>query len=290
MTIHKSKGLEFEHVIVPFDINFKPDSSEQWLDFPLHDELEKMPITYKDDHKELFESEQILELDTKNRFDWINMVYVALTRPVSGLHLLLKGGKTPGHLAKTVLDHLALSYEAQSWSCGTVIAPNTENENVPKAIVDAAHTTMGALEVKIALIAPDKWYEGGADARKWGTALHRLLQYPKELRHQGLQRLYRSGEFSKNLHERAASVLEHMNEKEALQSLEKEETVVYTERSIINGTDTLRPDLIIESEQKLMVIDYKTGTPKEKDEAQLREYIDLLSAIFSDIDGELLYI
>ena len=34
MTIHKSKGLEFEHVIVPFDINFKPDSSEQWLDFP----------------------------------------------------------------------------------------------------------------------------------------------------------------------------------------------------------------------------------------------------------------
>ena len=81
-----------------------------------------------------------------------------------------------------------------------------------------------------------------------------------------------------------------MNAKETLQSLEKEGTVVYTERSIINGTDTLRPDLIIESEQKLMVIDYKTGTPKEKDEAQLREYIDLLSANFSDVDGELLYI
>ncbi|MGD2003887.1 MAG: UvrD-helicase domain-containing protein [Flavobacteriales bacterium] len=290
MTIHKSKGLEFEHVIVPFDINFKPDSSEQWLDFPLHDELEKMPITYKDDHKELFETEQILELDTKDRFDWINMVYVTLTRPVSGLHLLLKGGEKPGHLAKAVLDNLALSYEAQSWSYGTIVAPSTNEESIPKAIVAAAHTTMSALEVKMALTAPEKWYEGGADARKWGTALHRLLQYPKELRQQGLQRLYRSGEFSKPLHERAASVLERMNAKEALQSLEKEGTVVYTERSIINGTETLRPDLIIESEQKLMVIDYKTGVPKEKDQAQLREYIELLSAYFENVDGALLYI
>ncbi|MGB2413054.1 MAG: PD-(D/E)XK nuclease family protein, partial [Schleiferiaceae bacterium] len=64
----------------------------------------------------------------------------------------------------------------------------------------------------------------------------------------------------------------------------------YTERSIINGTDTLRPDLIIESEQKLMVIDYKTGVPKEKDEVQLKEYIELLSANFETVDGALLYI
>ncbi|HCP41824.1 MAG TPA: hypothetical protein DIT65_08505 [Cryomorphaceae bacterium] len=290
MTIHKSKGLEFEHVIVPFDINFKPSNTEQWLDFPLHEELEKMPITYKDDNKELFEEHQIQELDTKNRFDWINMVYVALTRPISGLHLLLKGGEKPGHLAKVVLDHLALSYETQTWSSGTIVSPNSQNEDVPEAIVAAAHTRMGSLEVKMALNAPDKWYEGGTDARKWGTALHRLLQYPKELRHQGLQRLYRSGEFSEHLHKKATAVLENMDAKGALQSLKKKGSVIYTERSILNGSDTFRPDLIIESEQKLMIIDYKTGTPKEKDEIQLKEYINLLSAIFSDVDGELLYI
>ena len=81
-----------------------------------------------------------------------------------------------------------------------------------------------------------------------------------------------------------------MSAKEELKNLQKEGTIVYTERSIIKGEHSLRPDLIIESEQKLMVIDYKTGVPKEKDQAQLREYIELLSANFENVDGALLYI
>jgi ATP-dependent exoDNAse (exonuclease V) beta subunit len=218
------------------------------------------------------------------------MVYVALTRPVSGLHLLLKGGKKPGDLAKAVLDHLELGYERLVWSTGTVVEPEKKETNQKKATANTPHTTMGTLDLKMALTAPEKWYEGGTDARKWGTALHRILQSPEELRFQGLQRLYRSGEFSANLHERAAKILDDMSSKDALKDLQKEGTVVYTERSIVDGELSLRPDLIIESEQKLMVIDYKTGTPKEKDEAQLKEYIDLLEANFENVDGELLYI
>jgi CRISPR/Cas system-associated exonuclease Cas4 (RecB family) len=48
--------------------------------------------------------------------------------------------------------------------------------------------------------------------------------------------------------------------------------------------------LIIELEQQLIVIDYKTGVPKEKDQQQLNEYINLLSARFENVEGELLYI
>jgi ATP-dependent exoDNAse (exonuclease V) beta subunit len=290
MTIHKSKGLEFEHVIIPFGINYKADSSEQWLDFPLHDELEKMPITYNNANRELFSEELTTSLDTKSRFDWINMVYVALTRPVSGLHLFLKGGKKPGDLAKAVLDHLELGYDSLVWGTGSVVEPEKKVSNQKEATANTPHTTMGTLDLKMALTAPEKWFEGGTDARKWGTALHRILQSPEELRHQALQRLYRSGEFSSNLHDRAAKILDDMSAKEALKDLQKQGTVVYTERSIVDGEHSLRPDLIIESEQKLMIIDYKTGTPKEKDEAQLKEYIELLSANFENVDGELLYI
>ena len=290
MTIHKSKGLEFEHVIIPFGINYKADSSEQWLDFPLHEELEKMPITYNKANRELFSEDLTTSLDTKSRFDWMNMVYVALTRPVSGLHLLLKGGKKPGDLAKAVLDHLELGYEPLVWSTGTVVEHEKKEVSRKEATANTPHTTMGTLDLKMALTAPEKWPEGGTDARKWGTALHRILQSPEELRYQGLQRLYRSGEFSANLHERAAKILDEMSAKDALKDLQKEGTIVYTERSIVDGEHSLRPDLIIESEQKLMVIDYKTGTPKEKDEAQLKEYIELLEANFENVDGELLYI
>ena len=290
MTIHKSKGLEFEHVIVPFGINFKADNSEHWLDFPLHEELEKMPVSFSKATRELFDEELVATLETKNRFDWMNMVYVAFTRPVSGLHLILKGGEKPGDLAKAVLDPLELNYNAQHWSIGTIIEPEKRGSSRPAATENIPHTSMGSLDVKMALTAPLKWFEGGTDARKWGTALHRILQSPEALRHQGLQRLYRSGEFSSNLHERAAKILDDMSAKEELKNLQKEGTIVYTERSIIKGEHSLRPDLIIESEQKLMVIDYKTGVPKEKDQAQLREYIELLSSNFENVDGALLYI
>ena len=290
MTIHKSKGLEFEHVIIPFGINFKADSSEQWLDFPLHDELEKMPITYNQANRELFSEELITSLDTKSRFDWMNMVYVALTRPVSGLHLLLKGGKKPGDLAKAVLDHLELGYESGRWSAGSIVEPEKKQLHKNQSSAHTPYTTMGTLELKMALTAPEKWHKGGTDVRKWGTALHRILQSPEALRHQGLQRLYRSGEFSPNLHDRAAKILDEMSSKEALKELQKEGTIMYTERSILSAGASLRPDLIIQSEQKLIVVDYKTGTPKEKDKAQLKEYVELLSLNFENVEGELLYI
>ena len=72
--------------------------------------------------------------------------------------------------------------------------------------------------------------------------------------------------------------------------MDNKNTVVYTERSLVNGEHFYRPDLIIELERQLIVIDYKTGVPKEKDQQQLNEYINLLSARFENVEGELLYI
>ena len=120
--------------------------------------------------------------------------------------------------------------------------------------------------------------------------MHRILQGPKEKRRQSLERLYRSGIFSAALSERAHHILDKIVAHNALNLVGKPGVAVYTERSLINGEHFFRPDLIIESEQQLMVIDYKTGTPKAKDEHQLNEYIDLLSAGFENVEGELLYI
>ena len=91
---------------------------------------------------------------------------------------------------------------------------------------------------------------------------------PKEKRHQSLERLYRSGVFSEALSERAHHVLNQIGNHKVLNLLEKENAAVYTERSLVNGECFLRPDLIIEQEKQLIVIDYKTGVPKEKDKKQ----------------------
>jgi monomeric isocitrate dehydrogenase len=62
------------------------------------------------------------------------------------------------------------------------------------------------------------------------------------------------------------------------------------ERSIITKEATARPDLIIKSGKKLTVVDYKTGVQKPEHQEQLQQYIELLSTVFEEVDGTLLYL
>ena len=289
MTIHKSKGLEFEHVIIPFDIGFKSDSSDHWIDFPLHPEIDKMPVSFKKEHRNLFNEEHALELETKNKFDWINMVYVAFTRPVSGLHIFLNGGKKPGLLSTSLSEHLGLK-EQTVWNCGSPILPERQPEFPKKTLSQMPYSTMTSAEVKMAKTAPEDWHKGGVDARRWGSALHRILQAPAAIRPQGLMRLYRSGEFSDHLHQRAQHVLDTLMSNPEFADIESKGTVVYTERSIIDPERSIRPDLIIQRENAVVVIDYKTGLPKPEYDDQLNAYIDALESTFDSVSGKLLYI
>ena len=289
MTIHKSKGLEFKHVIIPFDIGFKPDSSDHWIDFPLHPEIDKMPVSFKKEHKSLFQEELVLELESKNKFDWINMVYVAFTRPISGLHIFLNGGNKPGLLSTTLTEHLGLKEQA-NWNCGSPVLPKQEPESPKRTLPQMPYSTMTTTEVKMAKTAPENWHNGGVDARRWGSALHRILQSPAAVRPQGLKRLYRSGEFSYQLHERAQHILDTLASNPEFAILESEGTVVYTERSVIDPEHSMRPDLIIQKERSAVVIDYKTGLPKPEYDDQLNAYIDALQSTFDTVSGKLLYI
>ena len=123
MTIHKSKGLEFEHVIIPFDIGFKSDSSDHWIDFPLHPEIDKMPVSFKKEHKNLFQEEHALELETKNKFDWINMVVRSIHATCIWFTHFLKWRK-PGLLSTSLSEHLGLE-EQTVWNCGSPILPSS---------------------------------------------------------------------------------------------------------------------------------------------------------------------
>ena len=287
MTIHKSKGLEFEHVILPFEVNLKSDDSDHWIPFPLHDELPRMPVSKSKKTQELFDSELADHIDNQSYFDWMNMVYVAMTRPVSGLHIFLNGDKL-GTFGTQIVDYIGV--DTDEWRTGKK-APIQERNNEhapvptqgPLAMFSPAH-------LRMANTAPEKWQEGGTDAKKWGTALHRILQLPQSMRETAIKRLYRSGEFSSNLQDRARQVLTEMSVTPELDGLNSMDTVVYMERSMVSKEITLRPDLIIHTSKKTTVIDYKTGIPNKKNDQQLQEYVDALSNTFKNVTGELLYL
>lgn len=93
LSIHKSKGLEFPIVFVPFcDWNFAPNSSNQnilWC--PTSGQYEKdfpiLPVKFtkelpRTDFAESYFTEMLLSF-----IDNLNLLYVALTRPVDGLFI-----------------------------------------------------------------------------------------------------------------------------------------------------------------------------------------------------------
>jgi ATP-dependent helicase/nuclease subunit A len=96
MTIHKSKGLEFDAVIIPFcKFEFKPQNANKtilWCKTEGKDEpfckLPILPISYKSDVEKSIFSKDYLEEKTNNCIDALNMAYVAFTRPKKSLFII----------------------------------------------------------------------------------------------------------------------------------------------------------------------------------------------------------
>ncbi|WP_338812320.1 UvrD-helicase domain-containing protein [Bernardetia sp. Wsw4-3y2] len=95
MTIHKSKGLEFPIVIMPFaDWSVKPRGSSQlwveWEDNPIAPELSTMILSMRETMKDGIFSEDYKKEWSLNFIDAINNLYVGLTRPTEKLFILTK--------------------------------------------------------------------------------------------------------------------------------------------------------------------------------------------------------
>ena len=95
MTIHKSKGLEFDHVIIPgLDKSLRADDKQlfTWQTRLSHDgeELLLMAPIDEIDSTESKSLYQFLrsENSDKNRYESVRLLYVACTRAVKTLHLL----------------------------------------------------------------------------------------------------------------------------------------------------------------------------------------------------------
>ena len=291
MTIHKSKGLEFEHVIVPFGIDDKNRDAEYWIPFDLHDELQRIPVTKTEKTEKLFPEEQLSAIKNEENFDWINLIYVTLTRTVCGLHIFVDGEK-PDAFGKALREHFELGEEQRTVSLGKPVPPEenkaAEKPAVPKFNSDGSQARMSQL--MLADTAPEHWFEGKADPRQWGSALHRVLQHSSAQQGRALERLYRSGKFSKSLHEEAESVLRSIEDRKELGPIQKNSTIVYVERTLANKAKVLRPDLIMSTLSEVRIVDYKTGQEKPAHQKQVDEYSQALGNIFEQIEKSIIYV
>jgi ATP-dependent helicase/nuclease subunit A len=292
VTIHKSKGLAFRAVIVPFcnwDINGKTNSIF-WVpsaDTPYH-HLQSIPLKYNKELGNSTVAKHYFEELLFNNMDALNMLYVATTRAKEYLYLsapwkkadsitnigdlLIKSlGTDIEHEEEYVLDEPVASKNASPEQENFIELDNYPISNRLSKIFDA-----GLKNSNIALLI-------GNDAGRTGSILHEVLaqaSHPDDVE-EVLNKMLADGLFKAeelpDLQARAQAVLQNAD----LQSVLGKSKYSLTEQTIIDTHGkSYRPDKVLVSDEGVTIIDYKfTLEESDKHIEQVDHYKSLLLAM-----------
>lgn len=312
MTIHKAKGLEFPVVILPYP-NWKLDDTKKttiWVKAPESlNEIPYLPIEIKKDLMNSTFCEEYYNELSQVYIDNLNILYVALTRPVNAISIInsytinkseefvFNSGKNVGNLLHNVISSC---FELKEMENGSIY------ESLGNIKIDRESKEKGFLELnesfdmKIIKSNSEILYSQTKEAEKYvrdlikgkeesdtnssrlrGSLLHKVLSdihIPKD-KDKALKELENKGEIVKEEIEEISKLLDYLfKEKEEWFD---ERNKVLNERSIIfkdGYIKSVRPDRVLLRDGELIIIDYKFSSDKkqiEKYNKQIKEYSQL---------------
>ena len=292
MTIHKSKGLEFPVVIMPFadeDYVRKP-KDKLWLD--AEEETFGLPKVLIDNSSsvENFGEEAAAVFHEKKQeelLDNINVLYVALTRAEEQLYVISqylepnKEGQYPYNTASFFIEYLIaievynpsiLEYEfGNKVKLSKVISFNDETNTIP-----TISNVLDPKDIKIARREALMWGTNQQKAIEYGNIIHEILSFVKTASDIDLaiQNAIENGLITLNQKEVVLkSIQEIVNNKE-LESYFSHGNEILNEQAIIQKEGkTIKPDrMVLTKNKEVYLLDYKTGTHNQKYQLQLENY------------------
>jgi ATP-dependent exoDNAse (exonuclease V) beta subunit len=292
MTIHKSKGLEFPVVIMPFadeDYARKP-KDKLWLD--AEQETFGLPKVLIDNSSsvENFGEEAATVFQEKKQeelLDNINVLYVALTRAEEQLYVISqylepnKEGQYPYNTASFFIEYLIaiqvynpsiLEYEfGNKAKLSEVVSVTDETNTIPTI----SHV-LDPKNIKIAQREALMWGTHQQEAIEYGNIIHEILSSIKSASDIDLAILnaIENGLITTNQKEIVLkSIQEIVNNKE-LESYFSHGNEILNEQAIIQKEGkTVKPDrMVLTKNNEVYLLDYKTGTHNQKYQLQLESY------------------
>ena len=277
MTIHKSKGLEFEIVILPFFdssltssrmktwINIKNDREEIRAMVDFSKKLQFFNEKTEKKYKSIIENQLI---------DSINLMYVSLTRAVKENYII----------SKEIFEYDQTSFASL---LNSFIAKNHINNEINKIIVGSDEKPDTKIENKNILklekhkrndkvMIEDFLFNSKYKSTTTGTLFHSIMaeihysfQAEKVLEDFYLRGLINDEEkksFSRSINRIVNDPL--------LQDLFSLNVEVLNEREVVmNDKSILKPDRVVfHNPRQISIIDYKTGEEISKHKIQLKEY------------------
>lgn len=269
MTIHKSKGLEFPHVIVMDRLSKENSNKSNILYYYEDAKLKKIKLKIQNrefvdsEYKYIKEKEDVLEYEDKK-----NVEYVAFTRAIHSLIILKRA-----ELTKTGKSYSAFVTNLEKMKKGEIIA----SQKKEKKLVMPKKWSIKNYGIQEVLIQEEEYKPNDYEAIYFGNALHFAFECEDI---EAVRNHF--GDFCD---------IEKVNElyklsKKQLQKGVKEIPFIYEKK-------VGRIDLLIEKDDEIVIIDYKSTKPNDERGyiKQIEHYISFVKNLTSKkVKGRLFYI
>lgn len=292
MTIHKSKGLEFPVVIMPFTNEYIKNSNDfLWVDVP--DDLNiDIPVglvsSKKSNENNFFQSEKIHEKN-KTNLDIINLLYVAFTRAVDSLHLIFTA-KTKSNTYSWFQKYFQVNFSDFSTDKTHFEISPLSNKITPHHKVAKKSETFNTIissnwyeKLNLSLTAPEAWNIDNPDqASEYGKQFHDIIAIINN--ENDLIEVFENFVWEGNISKEEILILKNEIEKivkhPLLNKFFSSQYQAINEVDIIdkNGV-THRPDKIFIKGKEAVILDFKTGRKADKHIRQIHAYSTLLNEL-----------
>ena len=324
-SIHKSKGLEYPVVILPFaSWTHQASQEEIWFDIEkdgTFDELHTEDKGYLNKfyfkiRNKIFDESEHLFLQKSSELDAIfldslNMLYVATTRPIQQLHILVSKvseeiSSTTKTFYKNSIAKMLVDFVEQKTSkidfpiqFSTLFDEFTSYYLFGNMVERAnVFTSKNQSTLKLISLLPNladkptlriisskkELYSKAATKRKKGELAHLMLS--------------KIDQFDPLLKSSSSDLTEFENTiKNALDNPHigkffKEGELLFAEQDILcpNG-QIIRPDRVVKLLNTIWVIDFKTGNKSDKHIKQVKEYVSVLELMgYMEVKGVIIYL
>lgn len=308
MTIHRSKGLQFPIVFMPFcDWRLQPKANELiWLktnESPF-DELGKTALVTTNGLKETYYSENYLEEINQTVIDNMNMLYVGFTRAEEKLFVYCpKDNEKDLNSVSRLISrtcHQLDPESAESFTRGENFK-KPEKDKVPSDIISTDLTIYPSnrWQDKLALSSHGNDLIEMIEKKElskvnYGILIHALLAEVKdisEFKHLADKFVF-EGMITEVQKIDLLSEVESILKVQEIADLFSKDFEVKAEHEIIlPDGEVLRPDRVIIKNKQAIVIDFKSGLPHQKHEKQVTQYADVLRKMgYAPVSSKLVYL
>ena len=300
MTIHKSKGLEFKAVIVPFCSwkierggGFNPDILWCTPSQAPFDALPLLPVAYSSKLQDSIFAKQYQEERLNIHIDNLNLLYVAFTRAEAELYCYAPLPKAQGETLLTIADLLyQCTQHTTSIGQQSIYPPREPDQRSTSNMEEIAAVRSLQKPLQRQLVSQKKQYNS---QQSLGTTMHKLLGEMRLRSDQdrAIATLLDAGEIR---HEELPRIHAEFEKFWSIQGVEEwfsPQCKVMTEAAIISSQSKIfRPDrVIIRPDQSVVVVDYKFGAAEHHSHhAQLNNYKALIAEMGYRVDAYLCYI